>query len=137
MEERKLEIQSAKVACKDAFAMMAATMNLPLSTFNNPAFHHALSAVVWCAKLGTKADFKSITVHAQSLELVYEAKVFLKKCLQGCMVAATTDHWTSHARENYTSLMVSWIENFKLYHSVLAVYLYEGSTSVACIADDF
>jgi len=65
--EAKVEIWSAENACKDAFAMMAASMNLPLSTFDNPAFHHTLQAVACCVKLGAKTTFGSITVHMQIL----------------------------------------------------------------------
>jgi len=44
--ERQQAILFSENACKDAFAMMAATMNMPLAIFNHPAFHHALDAVV-------------------------------------------------------------------------------------------
>jgi len=135
--ERKQKIQSTENACKDAFAMMSATMNLPLSTFDNPVFHHALGTVIQCAKLGGKTSFKSLTIRTQIFELANEAKMFLQKHLQGHKVAATTDHWTSCSGENYASLMVHWIDNFTLCHSILAVYLYEGSTTANRIADDF
>ncbi len=132
------EQKKAVADANDAFAVAATAMNLPLTAFDNPTFRRMIKSVANCVRAGSnKFYFGSYTVKKHIYTLSHETKQLLMTRIKGRTVIATADHWTSKAKENYAALTVQFIENFKMHHFVLAVYLYEGSTSANLIVADF
>jgi len=124
---------------KDAFAMLTAEMSFPFAGFNNPTFRHMIETVARSAVQGGKCLWDAKTVRNHVIVLSDQVQELLKDRLHGQKVVATADHWTSCANENYGAFTVQYIdESFVLRQCVLAVYLYEESTTASeFIVNDF
>jgi len=124
---------------KDAFAMLTAEMSFPFAGFNNPTFRHMIETVARSAVQGGKCLWDAKTVRNHVIVLSDQVRELLKDRLHGQKVVATADHWTSCANENYGAFTVQYIdESFVLRQCVLAVYLYEESTTASeFIVNDF
>ena len=97
---------------------------IPFDTFNNNAFHDFIAEF---NPAGTIPSAKTIKNHVNLLSI--DTKEKIKALIKGQYVALTVDHWTSKAKDNYSSLMVHYINDDDLLVThILACEKHSGHT---------
>lgn len=121
-----------------SMAMFAADLGIAFSAFDRPSFRNMAERIATSSKSRGKSYFSAQSVRAEVVDLSGKGRILLKERIKGRKVIPTTDHWTSKALQNYSSLTLHWIDGDGVLRGcVVSVYAYHGTTKAPNLVKNF